>query len=123
MSIGFSSANNDNPVISLVGDLSFAMNVQEIPNVRHLKTKNSFFVFNNHVPQNISADQLAEAKTTIQCDMPQMNLEGIAKWGSLTYVSIKTPDQLASWLKSADFANNNYLIDLQVPKDDNPLDE
>jgi thiamine pyrophosphate-dependent acetolactate synthase large subunit-like protein len=109
------------PTISIVGDLAFLMNMQEVVNVKALNTKNSFIIFNNLVPQNIYTDQIEEMGDSIQCDMPSMSFRGIAIFAGLLYKKITTPEELSAWLQMADFDKENYLVELQIAKDDRPL--
>jgi thiamine pyrophosphate-dependent acetolactate synthase large subunit-like protein len=119
--IGYAYGKAADPVITIVGDLAFLMNMQEIANVKKFKTKNSFLVFNNKTPQNILVDQIKELSEEIQCDMPEMHFEGIANFAGLQYKHIHSPEEFGEWLTQIDLSAENYIVELDVPKDDQPL--
>lgn len=122
-SIGYSTGNNQCPTFTIVGDLSFLMNLQEIANVKKLKTKNNFIVFKNKVPQNITKDQIDTLGKTIQSDLPDVNYEAIARGFGLEFTKFKTISKFESFFKLTNFETNQYIIELDIESDDYPLEE
>ncbi len=119
--VGYSYGNPSGPVFSIAGDLSFLMNLQEVALVQKFKTKNSFFIFNNHCPQNIEQDQLEEHGFSVQCEVPEIKYEDFAKSFGLKFKKIDSSNEFEEFLRHADFMRENYIVNLEIPRGERPI--
>lgn len=120
--MGYAYANKNVPVVSIIGDLSFFMNCQELINSDKLGTNNLYLVFNNGVPQNITQDQILELGGTIQADMAYVDYEKIALGYGLEYFRVKSLVDLEKLFNCSQVFKKPMLAEIIVAKDDYPLD-
>jgi acetolactate synthase-1/2/3 large subunit len=120
--MGYAYGNSERPVMSIVGDLSLLMNGQELANVKKLGTHNTFLVFNNGVPQNITQDQEKELGQTIQAEVPKVDYQKLAESFGLNYSRITNLDELTHFFNQNDFNHNATIVEIVVDKQDYPLD-
>jgi acetolactate synthase-1/2/3 large subunit len=119
--LGYAYGVKSRPCFSIVGDLSFNMNLQELMNVKKLNLKSNFIIFNNSILQNIAQDQLDEIGREIQTDMPKVDYARIAKAYGLNFVKIKTIEELDRFFGRINFDFTQNLVEIVLEKDDYPV--
>ncbi len=119
--IGYSYGDVTKPVFSIVGDLSFAMNMQEVMNVKKFKSNTTFLVFNNSSLQNIVQDQCDMVGHSIQADIEPVNYRALAQAFDVDFHAIKTFDELSTLFEKVNFNSDSRIVEILVDKDDRPL--
>jgi len=115
--IGYAVSSPHSMVLSITGDLSFNMNMQELASLRRYKTKYHAIVCNNHGPQNILRDQVDELSKEIQSEDQQVNYKGIADAYGLIYQKVKEGKEIAELVKG----QKNFLFEIELDRYDYPI--
>jgi thiamine pyrophosphate-dependent acetolactate synthase large subunit-like protein len=99
------------------------MNVQAVAEIKKNNTKNTILLFNNHIPQNISMDQMKTLGKTVQCEVPTVDYAGIAEGFGLQYRKIVDLAGVLDFFEKTDFETTQTLAEFELKKDDYPLSE
>ncbi|MCA9397294.1 thiamine pyrophosphate-binding protein [candidate division WWE3 bacterium] len=119
--IGYSYGNKKRPVASIIGDLSLAMNMQEISNVVKFGTTNTFFVFNNQTPANITEDQLEIAGKEIQSSIGNIDYQLFAQSVGIEYVHVNGSENMREICAGINFSSGSRIVEITIPQTDTPL--
>lgn len=120
--IGHAQSDPTRPVVSIVGDLSINMNPQEMATAAKYNTPNTFLVFNNQIPQNITQGQ-EEVGRLIQSDIASVDYSSLAKAYGLDYYLINSLKDLNDFFTTADLNKSTNLVEIKLKAGDYPLVE